>query len=390
MEHLGNIVEGEDEENLEKKKTNMERALQDLSIIEKNLDWLQPRSLVALKHELQSTIEFYSFFMNARSNTDTPDLGYFSVVPKEVLLLIFSYLGIPGLLSASCVCKPFYEYSQDEYLWKTLAKSLLDEHQIENKPMARTWRWLCVSLFRTFKEGAFKDGPGVYRFPNQVANGGQESRYSGDWKDDKRHGYGTFTWANGSLYIGEWVEDKREGFGTRIWPNKNRYTGQYKNHKRHGKGEFTFSNGSVFTGTFEDNKFIKGTYTWPNGRVYDGEWDNIFRHGKGSYWWPDGRTYEGEWKNDKRHGNGTYKWPDGDVFEGKFIDGKRSGRGTLRVKNGDVYDQEWNEEKFEEYNKGLEFTIDSNGLKQPALSLKRKNPEQPEHFKKNKRQHLED
>jgi len=155
-------------------------------------------------------------------------------------------------------------------------------------------------------------------------------------------------------------------------------TGEYQNHKRHGTGEFTFSNGSVFTGTFEDNKFIKGTYTWPNGRVYNGEWNNIFRHGKGSYWWPDGRTYVGDWRNDKRHGAGVYSWPDGDAFEGKFHEGRRFGQGILRLASGDVFEQEWSEEKFEEFNKGIEPMFDSNGAQQPTACRKRKKPDEPE------------
>jgi len=123
------------------------------------------------------------------------------------------------------------------------------------------------------------------------------------------------------------------------------------------KENLHFSNGSVFKGTFEDNKFVFGTYKWPNGRIYEGGWNNIFRHGNGSYWWPDGRTYVGEWKNDKRHGHGVYTWPDGDVFEGNFNEGKRSGKGIFKQKStGESIPQNWKEERFEEFNKGLEDT----------------------------------
>ena len=40
-------------------------------------------------------------------------------------------------------------------------------------------------------------------------------------------GFGTFSWADGSMYKGDWVKD-------------------------------------LFCG--------KGVYTWPNGRIYDGHW----------------------------------------------------------------------------------------------------------------------
>lgn len=40
------------------------------------------------------------------------------------------------------------------------------------------------------------------------ANG---SRYEGNFKNDKRHGNGTYEYATGKKYIGEWVNDKKEG-----------------------------------------------------------------------------------------------------------------------------------------------------------------------------------
>ncbi|CAF4191791.1 unnamed protein product, partial [Adineta steineri] len=34
------------------------------------------------------------------------------------------------------------------------------------------------------------------------------SRYEGEWKNQKRHGKGTFYYANGNTYTGDWVDDK--------------------------------------------------------------------------------------------------------------------------------------------------------------------------------------
>jgi len=80
----------------------------------------------------------------------------------------------------------------------------------------------------------------------------------------------------------------------------------------------------------------------------------VFRHGFGKYKWPDGRSYTGYWHNDKRHGMGKYYWSDGDFYEGEFIEGKRCGKGVLVCTNGDVYAQEWDEQKFQEFHKGIE------------------------------------
>ncbi len=41
--------------------------------------------------------------------------------------------------------------------------------------------------------------------------------YVGEWKDNKMHGKGTFTFAGGKVYVGEFANDKRQGFGKMMW-----------------------------------------------------------------------------------------------------------------------------------------------------------------------------
>lgn len=317
-------------------------------------------SLKSFKAELESLSSFYDFLTKTKTIILSPDLGYFCVLPPEIIWQIVSYLDHVQLCRIIMVCKYFKELGDDDSIWCNLCDKLQlnTKAELAYMPSNKTWRWLCQSKLRVFKEGEKKEGVGMYIWPCKV-NGlqGQNkhvNKYCGEWKDNFREGFGTYYWCNGSLYAGEWKQDKREGSGTRTWPNGNKYVGEYKTHKRHGTGEFTFSNGSIFKGTFDENRFIKGTYTWPNGRIYDGDWNNIFRHGHGKYWWPDGRTYIGDWKNDKRHGKGTYSWPDGDKFEGAFHEGKRWGKGVFtRGSTGERINQSWREEKFEEFNKGV-------------------------------------
>jgi hypothetical protein len=40
----------------------------------------------------------------------------------------------------------------------------------------------------------------------------------GEFKDDKRNGQGTYTFANGDIYVGEYKDDKRNGQGTSLMP----------------------------------------------------------------------------------------------------------------------------------------------------------------------------
>lgn len=43
--------------------------------------------------------------------------------------------------------------------------------------------------------------------------------YEGEWKNNKMHGKGIFTWRDGRRYEGEYVNDKKEGFGIFEWPD---------------------------------------------------------------------------------------------------------------------------------------------------------------------------
>jgi len=37
--------------------------------------------------------------------------------------------------------------------------------------------------------------------------------YDGDWKDDKKDGYGLFKWPDGRAYEGGYKNDRKHGFG---------------------------------------------------------------------------------------------------------------------------------------------------------------------------------
>lgn len=39
----------------------------------------------------------------------------------------------------------------------------------------------------------------------------KSSSYVGDYKNDKKHGKGVYTWASGNVYKGEYWEDERNG-----------------------------------------------------------------------------------------------------------------------------------------------------------------------------------
>ena len=58
-------------------------------------------------------------------------------------------------------------------------------------------------------------------------------------------------------YSGEFKDDKKHGKGYYINPNGTTYEGGYKNDLFHGKGKFTDPMGKIIEGTFKEGKFIK-------------------------------------------------------------------------------------------------------------------------------------
>jgi S1-C subfamily serine protease len=80
-------------------------------------------------------------------------------------------------------------------------------------------------------------------------------KYVGGWKDNKRHGQGTYTDADGGL----------------------RYVGEYKDNKKHGQGTYTiFADGFKYVGEYKDGKLWEGIGYSPSGQVLgtysNGKW----------------------------------------------------------------------------------------------------------------------
>ncbi len=50
----------------------------------------------------------------------------------------------------------------------------------------------------------------------------------------------TKKYKNGDTYVGEMKNDKPHGYGTYTWPIGEKYVGVFKNDKKHGQGTWTF------------------------------------------------------------------------------------------------------------------------------------------------------
>eukprot|EP00520_Triparma_pacifica_P015759 CAMPEP_0118651438 /NCGR_PEP_ID=MMETSP0785-20121206/10787_1 /TAXON_ID=91992 /ORGANISM="Bolidomonas pacifica, Strain CCMP 1866" /LENGTH=345 /DNA_ID=CAMNT_0006543893 /DNA_START=50 /DNA_END=1084 /DNA_ORIENTATION=+ len=150
------------------------------------------------------------------------------------------------------------------------------------------------------------------------------SNYKGEWKKNKKWGFGTQRYRKGDVYEGEWENDRRSGKGTYYVLKNNKlskeYAGDWLNDKKEGLGVFI------------DNE----------GNKYEGMWKNGKKHGEGKLTKKNGETYEGGWSEGVKQGLGTLTLENGDQYVGSFAGGKKEGPGRFfYYSTNKVYEGEW-------------------------------------------------
>lgn len=93
----------------------------------------------------------------------------------------------------------------------------------------------------TFEKGSIVKGQYFYN----------NSRYTGTFKNNKKHGKGHIVWIENNvfkyMYDGDWVDDKKHGFGSISYPNPHtRYQGEFIHGLKHGSGIINVYDGWLF------------------------------------------------------------------------------------------------------------------------------------------------
>jgi len=119
---------------------------------------------------------------------------------------------------------------------------------------------LCVSLLFSCGENTENDDKEkVQTIDTTYVNG---DRYVGEWKYDKQHGQGTYTYGKrrrgveiGDKYVGEFINGDFH-VGTYFYMNGDRYIGEWARWTRHGKGKMIYDGGRVKEGLWEFDSYI--------------------------------------------------------------------------------------------------------------------------------------
>lgn len=90
--------------------------------------------------------------------------------------------------------------------------------------------------------------------------------YSGEFRGNLFHGYGTLTFAGGKTYTGDFENGQMHGFGKLTFSTGN-YLGEFKLGRFHGQGTLTLAEG-IYTGQFRyGHVYGDGMLMYPDGRT---------------------------------------------------------------------------------------------------------------------------
>ena len=127
-------------------------------------------------------------------------------------------------------------------------------------------------------------------------------QYEGGYMFGNYHGYGKLIIDENEYYEGEFLDGVYDGRGTYFWKNGNiKFTGNWKNNMRHGKGKIYENNSLIFNGVWKNNlkngigqKYNKGNL------IFDGIWKDDNKHGYGKeYDEVENLINEGIWEKNK-------------------------------------------------------------------------------------------
>jgi uncharacterized caspase-like protein len=160
-------------------------------------------------------------------------------------------------------------------------------------------------------------------------------KYTGEFKDNVKHGRGIYVWSDGSRFDGDFRDDKPSGKGKWEFANGDRYEGEVTNGQIVGKGVYFSKDGDRITGSFVDAKANgKVVYEFASGDRFEGFMKDGVMSGEGVYVSKNGERRVGTWVNGVPRGKGSYQFANGDLYEGEFTDGALTGKGKYFFANG--------------------------------------------------------
>ncbi|HHS95156.1 MAG TPA: peptidase C14 caspase catalytic subunit p20, partial [Phaeodactylibacter sp.] len=160
-------------------------------------------------------------------------------------------------------------------------------------------------------------------------------------KGDCKNGEGVFAYADGSRYEGQFKNGKLHGFGTRYLANGDKHVGSYYNNFPHGSGTLFLADGSQKEGEWVNGEYMGNAF---REMGVEGCIKGDCINGEGTYIYQDGvAKYTGQFKNGLANGQGVCTYANGERYEGEWKDGSFYGYGTLHLLDGTKATGYWKE-----------------------------------------------
>lgn len=138
-------------------------------------------------------------------------------------------------------------------------------------------------------------------------------QYTGEQKEGKPHGKGTYSYKDQVWYEGDFVKGKMEGTGKLYEKGKLLYEGAFRGNLPNGKGRLLTAG------------------------IYEGDVKNGLRHGKGVLYADGRKSYEGDFYENTITGKGTIYETNGGKYVGDVIMGVREGMAQVYDADGDLF-----------------------------------------------------
>ena len=229
--------------------------------------------------------------------------------------------------------------------WKKGLKHGKGELQIPeiNENYKQTWKKGVLKYGKDIERN--QDGEivfnGEYKNDQRYGYGTERNEdgsfFEGHWKKGIKHGTAILhdsnktynqTWRRGIIkygavvernqdgsviYEGEYRYNKRDGYGIEYQKDGNVYKGNWRYGVKHGKGVLHDSKSNQdYNQTWSYGDLKHGMVLERNQEgmvIYEGEYRNNKRDGYGTEYYGNGRKYEGYWKNGVKHGKGIFYIP---------------------------------------------------------------------------------
>jgi len=99
----------------------------------------------------------------------------------------------------------------------------------DSKHSAKTATMISSHANTPNSTGTFDDGDQSFISQDDILDNNVAETYMGEWKADKRTGFGIAERSDGLKYEGEWFNNKKNGYGVTIFRDGTKEEGKYKN-----------------------------------------------------------------------------------------------------------------------------------------------------------------